>query len=129
MCQFHMEMIVRRYLTNSPDLYASRELLGLSRTLPFTTREYFAKSLSIWYSKWEMFLNERSVDRKTGKSHYTHDRLRSAYLSLRYYVPYLWTYQSVKDFAIPNTNAGIESFLVVLKLCFEFIAKYLENVE
>ena len=115
MCQFHMEMIVRRYLTNSPDLEASRELLELSRRLPFTTREEFTCSLSVWYSKWEKFINERSIERKTGKTHYTHDRLRSAYLSLQYYLPYLWTYQSVVGFSIPNTNAGIESLFGRIK--------------
>lgn len=66
-------------------------------------------------SKWEMFINERSVDCKIEESLYTHDRLRSAYLSLRYYVPYLWTYKSVTDFAIPNTNAEIESLFGRIK--------------
>ena len=115
MCQFHMEMIVRRYLTGTPDLEASRELLALSRTLTTVSKEEFLGSLSSWHDKWREFLNERTLERKTGKTHYTHERLRSAYLSLCYYKPYLWTFQDETGYVLPNTNAGIESIFGRIK--------------
>lgn len=115
MCQFHMEMIVRRYLTDSPDLEASKELSAISRTLSIVPKEEFIGALSSWHNKWSCFLNERSVERRTGKTRYTHDRLRSAYSSLCYYAPYLWTFQEADGFLMPNTNSGIESIFGRIK--------------
>jgi len=41
----------------------------------------------------EAFLNERSVSEKTGHSHYTHNRLRTAYNSLKRHLPWLFTFE------------------------------------
>lgn len=109
MCQFHMEMIVRRRLTLNPDLLASKELLALTKQLSILTGKEFRLRLNQWHDRWQTFISERSSDTKTGKSSYTHKQVRSAYLSLRYYMPYLWTYEKYPQFMIPKTNAGIES--------------------
>ena len=87
MCQFHQMMIVRRYLTNKPELPASRELLDICYMMTRTDKESFVGMLEGWQARWEYFLNERSEDKKTGKTSYTHKRLRSAYLSLKRNMP------------------------------------------
>ena len=43
----------------------------------------------------EVFLSERSVNRETGRSHYTHKKLRSAYHSLKRHLPWLFTFENV----------------------------------
>lgn len=87
MCQFHMIMIVKRYLTASPDLLASQELLCIVKKIAKQDKETFITLLDQWSLKWELFIKERTCDKTTGKTHYTHKNLRSAYNSLRYYQP------------------------------------------
>ena len=55
-----------------------------------------------------IFLKERTIDNRTGKSHYTHKRLRSAYLSVKRNMIYLWTWYDNIEVGIPNTNNGLE---------------------
>ncbi len=81
MCQFHQVAIIRRYITKNPKLPASIELKELVSMMKMTDRESFEGGLNNWFIKWEDFLNERTVNIETGKSYYTHKRLRSAYRS------------------------------------------------
>ena len=108
MCQFHQVMIVRRYLTNNPDLPASRELPDICHTMTRTDEEGFVGMLERWHGKWGDFLNERSADKNTGRTSYRHKRLRSAYLSLKRNIPWLWTFQDYPLLHIPNTNNALE---------------------
>lgn len=114
MCQFHMISIVRRYLTNKPNLDAAKDLLLLTRTLAMSSKADFMSKLSGWHTQYESVLKEKSVD-AYGKKHFMRPRLRSAYLSLIRHSPWLWTFEKFKDRTIPNTNAGIESFNSRLK--------------
>ncbi len=83
MCQFHQVMIVRKHLTSRPELGASRELLALVKSMVHTDKDSFVGAFEDWCDRWDGFLKERSCDPATGRSHYTHKRLRSAYLSLK----------------------------------------------
>ena len=56
----------------------------------------------------EAFLNERSVSEKTGHSHYTHNRLRTAYNSLKRHLPWLFTFEDFPALSIPNTTNLLE---------------------
>lgn len=67
MCQFHQLQIVRRYLTRTPELEASKELLSIANLLCHTDKESFIGLFEEWYIKWPEFLKERTKDRKTGK--------------------------------------------------------------
>jgi len=67
-----------------------------------TDRESFEGALNEWGQKWESFLNERTQNEKTGKSHYTHKRLRSAYRSLKTNLPWLFTWYDNIELNIPN---------------------------
>lgn len=115
MCQFHQMMIVRRYLTLKPELPAAIELLEISNMLARTDKKDFIHMLDDWSDKWKIFLRERSVDRNTGKTSYTHKRLRSAYLSLRRNMPWLWTCQEFPELHIPNTNNALEGVFTDIK--------------
>jgi hypothetical protein len=115
MCQYHQLQIIRRYLTLKPELSASRELLSIANLLTNTDKEIFIGSFDAWYERWSAFLKERTVDQRTGKSYYVHKRLRSAYLSLKRNMPYLWTWYDYSEVGIPNTNNALEGIFTDLK--------------
>lgn len=115
MCQFHQVQIVRRYLTSRPELEASKELLAIIKTLCHTDKESFISVFEEWTSRWSDFLKERTTDTKTGKSHYKHGRLRSAHLSIKRNMFYLWIWYDYQEIGIPNTNNGLEGKFTDLK--------------
>ena len=115
MCQFHQVAIIRRYITKNPRLPASIELKGIVSMMKQTDKESFEGSLRLWYEKWKSFLNERTVNENTGKSHYTHKRLRSAYRSLKTNLPWLFTWYDNIQLDIPNTTNAIEGNFADLK--------------
>jgi hypothetical protein len=78
MCQFHQVAIVRKYLTKNPGLPAAIELNAITAMMRKTDRESFEGALVDWHAKWKEFINERSTSQETGKTFYTHKRLRSA---------------------------------------------------
>ena len=85
-------VIVKQYLTQNPELEASIELLSIVKQLCYTDKESFIGMFEQWVKKWSIFLKERRVEPRTGKTRYVHSRLRSAYLSLKRNMPYLWTW-------------------------------------
>lgn len=115
MCQFHQVAIITRYLTRKPKMPAAKELRELVGMLTKTDKESFNGGLDLWLSKWEIFLNERSIDPLTRKSQYTHRRLRSAYRSLRTNLPWLFTWYDHPVLAIPNTTNAIDGHFSDLK--------------
>lgn len=115
MCQFHQLAIITRYLTRKPKLQSAIELREHALLLAKTDKESFEGGLVDWHKKWEEFLNERSRDPETGKSHYTHRRLRSAYRSLKTNLPWLFTWYDKKELNIPNTTNAIDGHFADLK--------------
>lgn len=103
-CQFHQIQIITRYLSKKPKLEAGKELRRLTLTLTKTGRKTFTDSLSRWHEKWEGFLSEKTVDSVSGRWHFTHRRLKSAYRSLKTNLPYLFTYLDFPELGIPNTT-------------------------
>ena len=57
----------------------------------------------------------RAAQKRTGKSHYTHKRLRTAINSIAFYLPYLFTYQEKGCEWMPNTNNKVEGVFTDLK--------------
>ena len=114
MCQFHMQQIVRRYLTLSPRILASRELKDLVGRLHKADEADFKRDYQEWKEKWEDTIGHKSLH-KDGKRHYTHQRLRAAMNSLNFYLPYLFTYQREDCKGMPNTNNKIEGTFTDLK--------------
>lgn len=115
MCQFHQAAIIRRYITKNPRLPASIELKEIVRLMTHTDKESFEGALNDWFLKWESFLKERTINQETGKSHYTHKRLRSAYRSLKNNLPWLFTWYDNIDLGIPNTTNAIDGHFADLK--------------
>lgn len=114
LCQFHQVMTIKTKLTLHPKLEASKELLALTRMLCHTDKESFIGSFIEWENKWEDFLKERAED-ANGKTHYIHKDLRSAWLSLKRNMPWLWTWYDYPELNIPNTNNALESLNSDLK--------------
>ena len=109
LCQFHQIQIVRRYLTQEPDLEASRELLYLVKSIADMDKESFIGAFNEWHERYGDVLDERVHDKRLkGTPPYMRPRLRSAYLSLKRNMPLLWTFYDYKDRYIPNTNNALE---------------------
>lgn len=117
MCQFHQMLIVRRYLTQEPDLDASRDLLALVNMITKTDKESFIGAFNDWHEKYKEVLNERVHDKRIKRytPPYMPPRLRSAYLSLKRNMPLLWTFYDYPETGLPNTNNGLEGLFSDLK--------------
>ncbi len=115
MCHFHQVSIVTRYITRKPRMQATIELKAIIHLLSKTDKESFEGMISQWYSKWQSFLNERRTDTTTGKSRYIHRRLRSAYRSICYNLPWLYTFYDHPTLQIPNTTNQLEGLFTDLK--------------
>lgn len=115
MCQFHQIMIVRRYLTQHPELPAAVELLEITKKITRLDKHTFIDMIEAWSTKWDAFLKERSTDRASGRTTYTHKRLRSAYLSLKRNMKWLWTFADYPKLHIPNTNNALEGVFTDIK--------------
>ena len=115
MCQFHQAAIIRRYITKNPRLQPSIELKEIVKLMSKTDKESFKGALNDWIIKWETFLNERTTNKETGKSFYTHKRLRSAYRSLKTNFKFLFTWYDYFELNIPNTTNAIDGHFADLK--------------
>ena len=115
MCQFHQIKIVTRYLTRKPKAQAAIDLKNLTSKLTKLKKSEFVNSLNNWHIKWSDYLNERSKSPTTGKTYYTHKRLRSAYLSLKKHLPYLFVCEDYKELMIPNTTNALDGQFSDLK--------------
>lgn len=59
--------------------------------------------------------NDIISDDNKGKSRYTHQRVRSAYLSLKRNMKWLWTFYDNKELNIPNANNALEGTFTDIK--------------
>ena len=66
---------------------AGIELKKITTTLCGINECDFTAALDVWYAAWSFFLKEKTTDPVTGRWHFTHKRLRSAYGSLRLNLP------------------------------------------
>jgi hypothetical protein len=115
MCQFHQIQIIQRYLTRKSKTQAAIELKKLTLKMTKQSKDEFVKRLNEWYQKWSEYLNERSKSPSNGKTYYTHKHLRSAYLSLKKHLPYLFTFEDYPNFQIPNTTNALDGQFANLK--------------
>ena len=90
---------ISRYFTRSPKSGAARALV---LNLKNSTQTSFKERLAAWHIQHEIYLNERSTHPVTGRSHYTHKRLRSAYNSLKRNLDKLFTYERHPELAFPK---------------------------
>ena len=104
LCQFHQVKTISRYLTRNPKTEAGKALWRLVLTLKSSSQSDFEHNLKTWFEQYQSYLNERTVNPETGKSHYTHQKLRSAYSSLKRNLDYLFAFEKYPDLDIPNTT-------------------------
>lgn len=83
-----------------------------------TDKESFVGAFGEWSERWDRFLKERSRDPATGRSHYIHKRLRSAYLSIKRNMLYMLMWDDNIQVGIPNTNNALEGMFTDLKSKF-----------
>ena len=114
-CHFHQTQIIRRYVTENPRLPQGHELLDLVKVLTFIEEYVFAHRLQLYISKHGDFLNQKTTDLLTGKSFFTHPRLRSAINSLIRNLPNLFTFQRYPNLKIPTTTNALESHFSHIK--------------
>ena len=114
-CQFHQQKTVRKYLTKKPKTEAAKELKQIVDMLTKTDKESFVGMFEGWCMKWDDYLKERTSDPGTGKSRYSHKRLRSAYLSIKRNLPLLFTWYDNFEMGIPNTTNLIDGHFSMLK--------------
>lgn len=117
MCQFHQILIIRRYLTQEPELEASIELLSLVKNITKMDKESFVSAFNDWSEKYQNVINERIRDKRI-KRHtppYMRPKLRSAYLSLRRNMNLLWTFYDHPETGLPNTNNALEGVFSDIK--------------
>lgn len=117
MCQFHQIQIVRRYLTEDPEIEASKELLKLTNLLTETDKDSFKGMFNEWYEKYKDVINERVHDKRFKRKTppYMRPKLRSACLSLIRNMPILWTFYDHPETGLPNTNNALEGIFTDLK--------------
>ena len=117
MCQFHQMLIVRRHLTQEPDLEASAELLKLVNDITERDKESFVGAFNEWHEKYKGIINERVHDKRIKRKTppYMRPRLRSAYLSVKRNMPLLWTFYDHPETGLPNTNNALEGMFSDLK--------------
>lgn len=110
MCQFHQFQIARRLLTNNSHV----ELLTLIRRMFSLRKDEFITAFMKWCEKWKEFLAERTL-LASGKTTYTHRRLRTARRSIKTHLTWLYTCEEHPDIQIPNTTNLLEGFNSQLK--------------
>ena len=117
LCQFHQVLAVRHYLTQEPDLDASRELLDLINSITKMDKESFIGAFEEWYIRNKDVVNERVHDKRIKRKTppYMRPRLRSAYLSVKRNMPLLWTFYDFPNLGLPNTNNGLEGIFSDIK--------------
>jgi len=84
-------------------------------TLKDSGKVAFQSALQAWFERHQGFLNERTVNEENGRSHYTHKQLRSAYLSLKRNLDYLFTFEAYPGLGIHNTTNLLDGKFADLK--------------
>ena len=113
-CHFHQLKTVTKYLTGNPRTGAGRTLRSPALTFTRTDEKTFTDALTVWERTWHSFYTQKT-HLPDGRWHCTHKNVRSAYLSLKRNLPYLFTYRKHKHLNIPNTTNTIDGYFASLK--------------
>lgn len=110
-CLFHIQLMVRRYLTNTPILEPNKELKLVAELLCHKKikldRFHFASILHGFFVRNEKWLNERTR-LENGKYEFTHQDTRKAYQAIQKHFPWSFTYEKHPELNIPRTSNMIE---------------------
>jgi Transposase, Mutator family len=116
-CLVHIQRMCLLWLTRFPKHIAGIELrhlvLQLLRIKTNNDRIYWIKELLLWYDRHKIYLQEKTINEKTGKYWYKHKLIRRSYLTIKRALPNMFHYLS--NPLIPKTTNGIEGFFSHLK--------------
>lgn len=116
LCQFHQFQRVTQLISKKPKLEASQEFRQIMFNLKQTDYSSFEFWITQWHEKWGDFLAEKTIDEITGKWHFTHQRLRKAFFSVRRNLNLLFTFQfHSNEIKIPNTTNSLDGYFTHLK--------------
>ena len=110
MCLFHMKSIIRRYITMRPKTRLWKALMILKACLGLVNEKMFLKlfhQIEIIYAE---FLLERNE-----KGKFEHKKLRTVMGSIRYYLPYLYTYEHYLVLKISRTTGECDWYFAHIK--------------
>lgn len=114
-CHFHQVKTITKYLTRRPKTKAGRELRQLALKLKYSTEYEFTKWLKDWEKEHKEFINEKTYVIGSKHWHYTHRNVRSAFMSLKRNLLYLFTYLKYPELNIPNTTNTIDGYFASVK--------------
>ena len=116
-CLVHIQRMCLLWLTRYPRHIAGVELrrlvLLLMRIKTDNDRLFWTNELSLWYERHREYLQQKTVNERTGRYWYTHKLLRRSYSTIKRALPNMFHY--LKNPAIPSTTNGIEGFFSHLK--------------
>lgn len=109
-CLIHVIRLALAWLTRNPQTDAGRELRLLVRELSridtLTSAQDWRSQLSIWDERNKDFLREKSINPETGRTWYTHRKLRAVRSLLRGSSEHIFHFLS--DCRIPSTTNCVE---------------------
>ncbi len=117
-CQFHQMETIKTYIPQRAQSKAARSLRRLALRLSNYHSIQFTTGLQIWLMLHRNFLNEKSLcsnPKRKRSWRYTHQRLRSAYHSLKRNLRYLHVSEGYPERKIPNTTNGCDGYFAHLK--------------
>lgn len=89
-------------------------MLALTRKMFTIEKKQFLMGFDKWCDHWGEFLDERTT-LTSGKTTYTHRRLRTARKSIKTHLKWLFTYEEHTELNIPNTTNILEGYNSQLK--------------
>jgi hypothetical protein len=107
MCHVHMERMLRKGTTRNPKTEAGQALRALTLSLFDTDGDTFKRRYQQYLNLYTPFLNQKTVNPETGRTEWTHGRLRTASLSLIHHLPFLFTYED--NIRIPKDTNALEA--------------------
>jgi hypothetical protein len=108
MCQFHQKQIITRYIKKRPILEENIELKDITHFIWKLREDTLKQRLDDRHDRNINFFKERN-----NKWWFKHKRTRSAYRSLAYNLPYLYTYKKHEN--MPNTTNSLDWTFAHLK--------------
>ena len=116
-CVVHVKRQIKSYLGIKPQLVQAKELLYYSRQITsintIENAQQWLVEVHYWYKEHEAFINQKSVNEKTGAWWYTHKHLHQAATHLINAIPNLFSY--LNDEQIPSSTNQIEGYFAHLK--------------
>lgn len=120
LCHFHLKLMVRKYITNSPVLEPNILLKAVVDTLcdsrfPAVTEHQFYGYFAGWHHKYRLWLNEKTYNPNTGTREWTHQDTRRAFTAIKNHLDVLFTYEQHPELNIPKTSNRIEGLFGMAK--------------